>query len=237
MAGWRFVAIGTSTESILLSVPFLDPRRPEICHVVCTAGGRGTGRGNAGKVALCYHLEVAHRLHRIKLWLCGDLSCRSAKEIRVIPRSQMINDSDSCLSACALVLMIGGNRPKVSTLQVGLVLEEFLNLLPEDYNIQRSKPEDFLVEFSMPSIAERILHSHLPPEAQIQLIWRRWHRQSMVSLASLRFRVLIELKGIPAHARNVNTAQTILGTACAELVEAPVQVDKNNNNAILYVAC
>lgn len=28
MAGWRFVAIGTSTESILLSVPFLDPRRP-----------------------------------------------------------------------------------------------------------------------------------------------------------------------------------------------------------------
>lgn len=59
----------------------------------------------------------------------------------------------------------------------------------------------------------------------------------MVSLASLHFRVLIELRGIPAHAWNVNTSQIILGSACFDLVEAPTHIDRNNNSAILFVVC
>lgn len=61
--------------------------------------------------------------------------------------------------------MVGGSSPKVSVFQVGQLLEEFLNLIPEDFEVQRSEPDDFLIQFSTPEIVERILHSHLPVEA------------------------------------------------------------------------
>lgn len=46
----------------------------------------------------------------------------------------------------------------------------------------------------------------------------------MTSLASLRFQVLIEFRGIPAHERNIITAKIILDTSCSDLVEAPPEV-------------
>uniref|UniRef100_K3XJM3 Uncharacterized protein n=1 Tax=Setaria italica TaxID=4555 RepID=K3XJM3_SETIT len=98
-------------------------------------------------------------------------------------------------------------------MQVKRILEEFLNIIPEEYSVQRSDLDDFLVEFSLSAIAERILHSHLPSEALFQLIWRR-------CLTSLQFRVLNELRGIPAHAQNVETTQIALDFACSDLVEA-----------------
>lgn len=57
-------------------------------------------------------------------------------------------------------------------MQLGRVLEKFLNVILEEHSINRTEPEDFLVEFSTPMVAERILHSDLPPEAPFQLIWR-----------------------------------------------------------------
>lgn len=139
------------------------------------------------------------------------------------------------LSSCALVAMVGGSHPKVSIFQVGRLLEEFLNLIPEDFEVQGSQPDDFLVQFNTYEIVERILHSHLPAEVPFQLIWRRWRRQSRASLASMRFRVLIELQGVPAHARDLETAQIVLASACSNLVEAPPQL-AGDNNAIWYLA-
>lgn len=51
----------------------------------------------------------------------------------------------------------------------------------------------------------------------------------------MRFRVLIELRGVPARARDLETAQIVLASACSDLVEAPPQL-AGNNNAIWYLA-
>jgi hypothetical protein len=115
-------------------------------------------------------------------------------------------------------------------------LEEFFVLLPEDFEIFRHAPEAFLVIFADPAVAQRVLHSQLPPEAPCQLVWKRWHRQATARFEPLGFRVLVELKGIPSHARNVNTVQAILGTACADPVEAPFSLIGNDRLAYYVVA-
>lgn len=88
----------------------------------------------------------------------------------VVLRSQKMDTRAAHLSSYALVAMVGGLHPKVSVFQVGQLLEEFLNLIPEDFEVQWSEPNDFLVQFSTPEIAERILYSHLPAEVPFQLI-------------------------------------------------------------------
>ncbi|CAL4994760.1 unnamed protein product [Urochloa decumbens] len=165
----------------------------------------------------------------------GHPSRRPAREICVVPRTAAIDTTDAGLSSCALVAAVGGARPAVTISQVGRFIEEFYALLPGDYTAHRFEPEDFLVVFASPAIADRVLHSSLPPEAPFQLIWKRWRRQAMASWAPLRFKVLVELKGIPAHARSIDTAQIALGSACSGLVLAPEEL-AGNNLRYLYVA-
>lgn len=152
-----------------------------------------------------------------------------------MPRSAAISNAEARLTSRALVAVVGGTRPAVNSDHVGRLLEEFYTVLPEEYTVRRHDPEDFLVEFASQDIADRVLRTSLPAEAPFQLIWKRWRRQSMASFASFRFRVLVELKGIPMHARNVDTAQIILGSSCCCLVEAPPAVAGNDSRRF-YVA-
>ncbi|RLN35525.1 hypothetical protein C2845_PM03G29060 [Panicum miliaceum] len=90
--------------------------------------------------------------------------------------------------------------------------------------------------FSSAADADRVLHAHYPDEAPFQLIWKRWRRQSTASLASFRFRVLIEFTGIPAHARNLGTARTVLDTSCSDLVEAPPELTDDHRKKFFICA-
>ncbi|KAG2552050.1 hypothetical protein PVAP13_9KG437200 [Panicum virgatum] len=130
----------------------------------------------------------------------------------------------------------GGTRPSVSPLQVGMLLEEFFSVQPGDYEVFCFEPEDFLVEFTMAAAADRILHAHYPTEALFQLIWKRWRRQATTSLESLRFRILIEFRGIPAHARSISTARVLLDTSCSDLVEAPPELVGNDGKKFFVCA-
>lgn len=134
------------------------------------------------------------------------------------------------------LLSWGGTRPSVSPLQVGMLLEEFFSVQPGDYEVFCFEPEDFLVEFTMAATADRILHAHYPTEALFQLIWKRWRRQATTSLESLRFRVLIEFRGIPAHARSISTARVLLDTSCSDLVEAPPELVGNDRKKFFVCA-
>ncbi|KAG2551549.1 hypothetical protein PVAP13_9KG377132 [Panicum virgatum] len=117
-----------------------------------------------------------------------------------------------------------------------MLLEEFFSVQHGEYVVSRFDPEDFLVEFSSEAVAYRILHAHHPDEAPFQLIWKRWCRQSMASFASLHFRILIEFRGIPAHARNITTARILLGTSCSGLVEAPPKLAGDNRKKFFVCA-
>ncbi|CAL5091646.1 unnamed protein product [Urochloa decumbens] len=166
----------------------------------------------------------------------GHPSRRPEREICVIPRTAEIDMEEARLSSRALVAMVVGTRPLVSPAQLGRFLEEFHVLLPDEFTISRFEPEDFLVEFTTTAAADRVLHASAPPDAPFHLTWKRWRRQSMGNLTPLRFKVLIEIKGIPAHARNMNTAQIVLNSACSNLEEVPPTMAGDNKRSIFMAA-
>lgn len=63
------------------------------------------------------------------------------------------------------------------------------------------------------------------------LRWRPWTRVSGAVEVAFQYRVVIALRNIPAHARNAETAQTILGRCCAvvqltDLRDRPIEDDR-----------
>ncbi|RLN07393.1 hypothetical protein C2845_PM11G04630 [Panicum miliaceum] len=143
----------------------------------------------------------------------GDPYRRPRSDLCVVPRSLEIDVAEARLLSCTLVAVVGGARPVISPQQVGMLLEEFFLVQHREYTVHHFDPEDFLLEFASAMVVDRILHAYHPDDAYLE----EMHRQSMASLASLCFRVLVEFRGIPAHARNLSTAMIILDTSCSDL--------------------
>lgn len=83
-----------------------------------------------------------------------------------------------------------------------------------DFTLHRHWPEDFLVVFKSSAMMQQVLDAPLANPDMV-LRFRRWSRLSMAEGESTQFRVLLEIRGIPAHAWSAATAQIILGDACA----------------------
>jgi hypothetical protein len=127
----------------------------------------------------------------------------------VIPRSAEIQAAEGALGQ-ALVAMVGGTRPAVSTAMVSSYLFERFGITSLEADVRRHDPEDFVVRFRHQVDHDRVLAAH-PGGSLLPLVWRPWRRTSIASAGSFRFKVLVGMKCVPLHARNVATTQTILG--------------------------
>jgi hypothetical protein len=110
--------------------------------------------------------------------------------------------------------MVVGTRPPVSTAMMRAHLSEVYGIAGDLFTVHRHPPEDFIVRFSRMEDLEIVLGTPTPDNAPFPLRWRRWSRLSMASAGSFRFRVLVGMKEIPAHARSKETARIILGASC-----------------------
>ena len=90
----------------------------------------------------------------------------------------------------------------------------------------RHAPEDFIVRFRRRDDLERVLHAP-PPEgpSPFLLTWRRWTRLSRATAAAFTYRVLVGIKGVPAHALSAEVAQQLLGSSCAQVELASSDAD------------
>lgn len=139
----------------------------------------------------------------------------------MIPRTAETNAVEEALSSLALVAMVGGCRPPVTPADVCNFLESFYHVPAEAFTVCRYASEDFLVHFNATADLENVLHASVPLGTPFYLVWKRGHRQSMAASGPLWFKVLLGLRGIPAHLCNVDTAERILGSSCANIAEAP----------------
>lgn len=96
-------------------------------------------------------------------------------------------------------------------------LESWYHIEPDDFVVLRYSPEDFLVHFRYQEAMLDVLHAPTLANTPFFLVWRRWRRESMASTGSFRFKVLIAMKGIPAHLWGIPVAERILGYSCAKV--------------------
>ena len=132
-----------------------------------------------------------------------------------MPRTQELQHDEDELAAKALVVLVLGTRPSFAPYQVRRFIQDNFGVVGADFTLHRYWPEDFLVIFRNASDLRRVLDAPPLPRADMVLRFRHWNRLSTADADVMRFRVMLEIRGFPAHAWSAATAQTILGDACA----------------------
>lgn len=87
----------------------------------------------------------------------------------------------------------------------------------EHADIYLFQPEDFLIVLSNRADLERLLRQPYLEEAPFRLVFKRWRRELSASAGPLQFQVLVELHNIPAHAWNLSTVASLLGSSVSNI--------------------
>ena len=133
----------------------------------------------------------------------------------VVPRSVQIQAAEDDLER-ALTATVGGTRPVVSVAEVQDYLRRRFALNDDEFDVKHHYPEDFVVRFRHGVDRQRVLESRRSG-VWLPLIWNPWRRTTEGHLGRFRFKVVVALSGVPLHARNLDVAQRILGSACGKL--------------------
>jgi hypothetical protein len=140
-------------------------------------------------------------------------SRRHLFKTRVIPRTAAINQMEAALS-CALVTVIGGSWPAVSSAQVEQLLITRYAVGFREVQVKRYSRVDFLLIFTSRALADQVLHMLPPLEAEFWLVLQRWRRQLGVLFKAFKCKVLLAVSNIPAHLWSTEVVQHILGSYC-----------------------
>ncbi|KAK1684559.1 hypothetical protein QYE76_045407 [Lolium multiflorum] len=114
----------------------------------------------------------------------------------------------------AMVATITGTRPAVSALDLERTLYSMFDLAPGDFSVHLHHPEDFLILFSTRATMDRLAGEHLINATGFSFLLRPWNKVAHAGQGRLDQRVELELRGIPAQAWHVSTAEHILGSGC-----------------------
>ncbi|CAN6343307.1 unnamed protein product [Urochloa humidicola] len=91
----------------------------------------------------------------------------------------------------------------------------------DHFTVRRFAPESFLVVFGSQRARDHAQRAAFVPVGGVRVYFRQWTRLIRAALQSLRFRVSLEIEGVPAHAWGMDVAQRILGSSCwVERLEA-----------------
>jgi len=134
---------------------------------------------------------------------------------RTVPRTSDLQHDEDDLINRALVILVLGTRPSFAPFQVRRFIQDNFGVAGADFTLHRYCPEDFLVVFRNTSDLRRVLEAPPLPQADMILRFRRWNRLSTADAEVMRYRVLLEIRGLPAHAWSTTSAQALLGDACA----------------------
>ncbi|RLN03795.1 hypothetical protein C2845_PM13G08830 [Panicum miliaceum] len=144
-------------------------------------------------------------------------SRRPSLVFRTVARSVELQLEDDRLAAHALVVLVVGKRPTLAPYQVRRFIQRNYDLDGSSFTLHRYWPEDFLIIFRNAANFQHVLDAPPLPRADVVLRFRKWSRLSMAEGDTMRYRVLVEIRGIPSNAWSATTAQIILGGACADL--------------------
>ena len=158
-------------------------------------------------------------------------------EMVVIPRSAAMQEAEDALASLVPVAMVVGTRPPVSLTMVREHLQQSFGIGEDMATVRRFWSDDFIVRFTRREDLDLVLGTPPPLSAPFTLRWRPWSRLIRAIAGSFRYRVLVGMKGIPAHARSEETAQRILGLSCAhvQLADDGAVVDPDDERE-LFVA-
>lgn len=150
------------------------------------------------------------------------------KPRRVIDRSAAIAHREDELRRALLVTVIGDSLVGLDARVRELIASQF-QLALESLSLFRSGPASFILALPDEDTATRVYNAGRPIIGQdFRLLAMRWSRFMHSSASSLSSAVDIELRGIPAHAWELATAEQLLNEFCWIGGVHPANVDRRD---------
>jgi hypothetical protein len=116
-------------------------------------------------------------------------------------------------------------------------LGEHFGVTEDRVTVHPTRTEDFIIRFSHREDLELVQGTPTPGGAPFALQWQGWSRLIMGSTGAFRFRVLVDLKGIPSHTRSKEAAQAILVSSCVNIdIANPEALADLDDERELFVA-
>uniref|UniRef100_A0ACD5TPT9 Uncharacterized protein n=1 Tax=Avena sativa TaxID=4498 RepID=A0ACD5TPT9_AVESA len=131
----------------------------------------------------------------------------------IIAHSREMQDAEEVLKL-ALVASITGTRPRVTVGAVERLLLASFQLRDGDFTVHLHHPEDFLITFHSKTAFDRATGDHFLQDPAFTLSIRPWCKLAHANVDHLEYHVELELRGIPAQAWHLSTAEHILGASC-----------------------
>uniref|UniRef100_A0A453BYC6 DUF4283 domain-containing protein n=1 Tax=Aegilops tauschii subsp. strangulata TaxID=200361 RepID=A0A453BYC6_AEGTS len=127
-------------------------------------------------------------------------------------RSVEMEEAEEVLSR-AMVATITGTRPQVTADEVAQLLCSTFGFEDGDFTTHLHKPEDFLIIFGSRASKDRMNGDHFIRSQRFSLSLRPWCKLAHAGSGGFEYRVELELRGIPANAWHLATAEHILGAS------------------------
>ncbi|XBJ16066.1 hypothetical protein VPH35_007788 [Triticum aestivum] len=165
-------------------------------------------------------------IHAPRLELTLDTSEWSA-DLCFMRRSQSMEDLERRLRF-AMVAYIAGASRDISPEFVLEALRVKAGITQEWVSGIRYRPEDFLVVFGREEHRSRVSAIPVFEHNGIRLFFQPWNRQAQVVHSLLRFKVLMEIEGIPPHAWDQDVVESLSGSSCMVDTVAPETYSRAN---------
>ena len=117
----------------------------------------------------------------------------------VLPCDDNLQMKEDMLSGRALVALVAGTRPRCSSERARRYILEQFDISSESFTIHRFQPEDFLLILSDTAALEQVLNGTPSSSVGLILKFKHWQWFATAEADSMKFRVLVELRGIHSH--------------------------------------
>lgn len=140
-------------------------------------------------------------------------SIRPRVERVIVPRSPAIQNAEAALRWSLLVSLVGERR-RVPVSEARGVISRSCPAVENHFTLHSFWPVEFLCVLDSCSARDALLAVGQVEGCRFSLRFFKWNRQLQARLCKFRFRVHLELDGIPPHAWCKEVAEAILGPAC-----------------------
>jgi hypothetical protein len=122
----------------------------------------------------------------------------------------------------AVVVTVAGTRwPELTLDAAARAIHDKLRLTPLDFSIREAEPADFLILCRSGAVRDTLVNAKRVTNSRFTLLLSPWSRSNNAQEVEVPILAELEIRGIPAHAWEQRTAETLLaGSGLVESVDA-----------------
>ena len=128
----------------------------------------------------------------------------------------------------ALVAYVGRARPAVTRAQAEEAVILQASVPRGSFSVHDFKPENFLFVFGSEDHRRGIMDRPVVEHDGFKLYFRPWTRQAQAKQVTMRLKVQLAVEGIPPHAWETDTVQSLLGTSTSVVAVAQETADRSD---------